>query len=116
VTGYYFLDHGSVGSARTSQFEDDYTTPPHLKAEQTVSMRPLPDDNPAVSLYLTRSEFSEVVLRANTNAEGLHFSGQLPTRQVANSVEDSKPEVQDDAVQEMVPDERLPPGYHDYDI
>jgi hypothetical protein len=30
-------------------------------------------------------------MRANTNAEGLHFSGQLPTRQVANSVEDSKP-------------------------
>jgi hypothetical protein len=54
-------------------------------------MRPLPDDNPAVSLYLTRSEFSKVVMRANTNAEGLHFSGQLPTRQVANSVEDSKP-------------------------
>ncbi|KAA8895773.1 hypothetical protein FN846DRAFT_817875 [Sphaerosporella brunnea] len=74
--GPYIALFSSFGSpsAGTSQTEDDYTTPPHLKAEQRVSMRPLPDNNPAVSLYLTRSEFSEVVLRAKTNAEGLHFS------------------------------------------
>jgi hypothetical protein len=74
--GPYIALFSSFGSpsAGTSQDEDDYTTPPHLKAEQRVSMRPLPDNNPAVSLYLTRSEFSEVVLRAKTNDEGLHFS------------------------------------------
>ena len=37
------------------------TAPLHFTAQQRVSVRPLSDNNPIVSLYFTRSEFDDVV-------------------------------------------------------
>jgi len=39
------------------------SAPIHLSVQQRVSVRPLPENNPIVSLYFTRLEFDDVVAR-----------------------------------------------------
>jgi hypothetical protein len=68
-----FSSFGSPSSQVIQQEEFDHSPPPFLKPEQRISMRPLSENNPVVSLYFNKSEFLEVVGRFSAHTIGQPF-------------------------------------------